>query len=212
MRIGIVSDIHGNLAALDRAIERMGSVDELLCAGDAFYQFRFSNEVVARLKEVGAHYVLGNHEDILLSPDGARAQQAPTVDRELLEWTRAQPHYLRTTVDGQRLLMFHATPWEPNRDYVYPDSAAFQRLAREDADVIIYGHTHRQTVSRIVARGASRGGSALVINPGSLGEPRDPNNDFQVSYAVLDTQTGRVQIDNFPDPTRHIAKHSGEHV
>ena len=70
--------------------------------------------------------------------------------------------------------------------------------------MIIYGHTHQQTVSRV--------GSALVINPGSLGEPRDPNNDFQVSYAVLDTKTGRVQIDNFPDPTRHIAKHSGEHV
>lgn len=204
MRLGILSDIHGNLAALDCALARMGAVDEILCAGDAFYQFRFSNEVVARLKEIGARYVLGNHEDILLSAAGERAQQAPTVNRELLEWTRAQPHQLRTTVDGKRLLMFHATPWEPNREYVYAGSPAFQRLAREEADLIIYGHTHHQTVSRV--------GSALVINPGSLGEPRDPNNDFQVSYAVLDTNTGLVQIDNFPDPTRHIAKHSGEHV
>ena len=208
MRLGILSDIHGNLAALDGALARMGVVDEILCAGDAFYQFRFSNEVVARLKEIGARYVLGNHEDTLLSAAGERAQQAPTVNRDLLEWTRAQPHQLRTTVDGKRLLMFHATPWEPNREYVYASSPAFQRLARQEADLIIYGHTHLQTVSHVV----SRSGSALVINPGSLGEPRDPNNDFQVSYAVLDTNTGLVQIDNFPDPTRHIAKHSGEHV
>lgn len=208
MRLGIVSDIHGNIEAFDHALDRMGAVDELLCAGDAFYQFRFSNDVVGRLKEIGARYVLGNHEDILLSAAGERAQQASTVDRALLEWTRTQPHQFRTTVDGKRLLMFHATPWEPNRDYVYPNSAAFQRLASEDADVIIYGHTHHQTVSHVV----SRSGSALVINPGSLGEPRDPNNDFQVSYAALDTKTGLVHIDNFPDPTRQIAKHSGEHV
>ncbi len=204
MRLGIVSDIHGNLTALDRALDRMGPVDELLCAGDAFYQFRFSNEVVARLKEIDARYVLGNHEDILLSAAGQRAQEADGVDRELLQWVRAQPHYLRVQVDGKRLLMFHATPWAPNRDYLYASSPDFQRLAREDADLIIYGHTHHQTVRRL--------GSALVINPGSVGEPRDPNNDFQVSYAVLDTETDLVHIDNFPDPTRHIAKHSGEQV
>jgi putative phosphoesterase len=202
VRLGIVSDIHGNLEALDRAIERMGPVDELLCAGDAFYQFRFSNEVVARLKGIGARYVLGNHEDILLSAAGQRAQEAAEVNRELLEWARAQPHQIRTTIHGKRLLMFHATPWSPNRDYLYASSPEFQRLAREDADVIIYGHTHHQTVSRL--------GSALVINPGSVGEPRDPNNDFQVSYAVFDTETDLVRIDDFPDPTRNIAKHSGE--
>jgi len=49
MRLGIVSDVHGNIEALDIAIEQMGAVDELLCAGDACYQFRFSNEVCGRL-------------------------------------------------------------------------------------------------------------------------------------------------------------------
>ena len=54
MRIGIVSDIHCNHEALRVALERMGDVDELLCAGDSVYQFRFSNEVMALLRERGA--------------------------------------------------------------------------------------------------------------------------------------------------------------
>ncbi|MEE9276972.1 MAG: metallophosphoesterase family protein, partial [Dehalococcoidia bacterium] len=122
MRLGILSDIHCNLPALDQALQRMGPVDELLCAGDACYQFRFSNAVAARLKEIGARYVLGNHEDILLSPAGIRAQESPQVDRDLLEWTRAQPHHYRTQVNGKKLLLFHSTPWEPYRDYLYPSS------------------------------------------------------------------------------------------
>ena len=76
MRLGIVSDIHDNLQALDQAIAEMGKVDELICAGDACYQFRFSNGVAQRLRECGARYVLGNHEDILLSPAGIRAQES----------------------------------------------------------------------------------------------------------------------------------------
>ena len=50
MRIGIVSDLHGNINGLDLALERMGDVDEVCRPGDAFNQDRFSNEVVARLR------------------------------------------------------------------------------------------------------------------------------------------------------------------
>ncbi len=60
MRIGIVSDIHGNINGLDTALERMGSVDQVWCAGDAFDQYRFSNEVVGRLREIRARYILGS--------------------------------------------------------------------------------------------------------------------------------------------------------
>src|SRR3990172_5995152 len=51
MRLGIISDVHCNHEALRIALERMGPVDELLCAGDAVYQFRFSNEVMRILRE-----------------------------------------------------------------------------------------------------------------------------------------------------------------
>ena len=185
MRLGIVSDIHCNAAALDRAIEQMGDVDELLCAGDACYQYRFSNDVARRLRELGGRYVLGNHEEILLGEEGARAQAAPSVERELLEWTREQPQIIRADVGGKQLLMFHATPWAPYRDYLFPHDPALERLAEEEADFIIYGHTHAPLVRRI--------GRALIVNPGSAGEFR--GSERTLTYAVLDTADDSATIE-----------------
>ena len=185
MRLGIVSDIHCNAAALDRAIAQMGDVDELLCAGDACYQYRFSNEVAQRLRQAGARYVLGNHEEILLGEEGARAQASPSVDRELLEWSRGQPQLIRTDIGPKKLLMFHATPWAPYRDYLFPHDPALERLAEEEADFIIYGHTHAPLVRRI--------GRALVVNPGSAGEFRGAERTL--TYAVLDTAADSATIE-----------------
>ena len=185
MRLGIVSDIHCNAAALDRAIEQMGDVDELLCAGDACYQYRFSNDVARRLRELGGRYVLGNHEEILLGEEGARAQAAPSVERELLEWTREQPQIIRADIGGKQLLMFHATPWAPYRDYLFPHDPALERLAEEEADFIIYGHTHAPLVRRI--------GRALIVNPGSAGEFR--GSERTLTYAVLDTADDSATIE-----------------
>ena len=185
MRLGIVSDIHCNAAALDRAIEQMGDVDELLCAGDACYQYRFSNDVARRLREIGGRYVLGNHEEILLSEEGARAQASPSVERDLLEWTRERPQIIRAEIGAKKLLMFHATPWAPYRDYLFPHDPALERLAEEEADFIIYGHTHAPLVRRI--------GRALIVNPGSAGEFR--GSERTLTYAVLDTAADSATIE-----------------
>ena len=64
MKLGIVSDLHCNFDGLNRALDIMGQIDELLCLGDSIYEYRFSNEVVALLKERGAHVIQGNHEEV----------------------------------------------------------------------------------------------------------------------------------------------------
>lgn len=191
MRIGIVSDIHGNLEALDHALSLMGDVDEVLCTGDASDQARFSDPVMARLREIGAHFVQGNHEEALLRGFRPFPLQG---DADLLEWTRAQPKVLSTVIHGKRLLAFHATPWWPHADYLFADTPDFARLADEDADIIIYGHTHYQHVGSV--------GGALVVNPGSAGQPRDPRNMRQDSFAILDVATGDAEVFDFPDPVR----------
>src|SRR5581483_9016683 len=91
MRIGIVSDIHCNVAGLRTALDLMGNVHEVICVGDSIFQFRFSNEVAALLREAGAHVILGNHEATFFSRDGERARNAATNDRELMDWLGAQP-------------------------------------------------------------------------------------------------------------------------
>ena len=195
MRIGIVADVHCNHEALGVALERMGDVDELLCAGDAVYQFRFSNEVIELLRERGARYILGNHEEVLLGRWGEQARAAPWVRAEALAYMAAQEYRLTTTLPGGKsLLMVHGSPWEPYNEYIYPNSPSLARFSEIDSDYVILGHTHYQMAERV--------GRALVINPGSAGEARDARNGFRLSYAVLDTETDEVRFDDFADPTR----------
>ena len=194
MRIGIVSDIHCNHAALRIALDRMGPVDELLCAGDAVYQFRFSNEVMRILRERQARYILGNHEEVLLGPWGEHARSADWVSARDLDYMAAQPALIETTIAGKSLIMVHGSPFEPHNEYIYPNSPSLSRLGTLDADYVILGHTHYQMAERV--------GRALVINPGSAGEPRDARNAFQLTYAILDTAADEVLFDDFPDPTR----------
>jgi putative phosphoesterase len=186
MRIGIVSDLHGNLRGLDAALAHMGEVGEVWCAGDAFNEYRFSNEVVARLREIGARYVLGNHEEVLLGPGGVRARERADVDARLLAWVGAQPRFIEDRFGALRILMFHSTPWAPYGDYLYPHSPELARLADLDADVAIYGHTHAPLAREV--------GGTLVINPGSAGLGQGPGDGRPLSYAVFDTETREVEL------------------
>ena len=201
MRIGIVSDIHCNAAGLEQALMLMGDVDELICAGDAIYQYRFSTDVVRLLRERGARTIQGNHEEIFLGPHGERARASATVDQRELAWLAERPLELRTRVNGRSVHVVHGSPWEPRKEYLYPHSATLGRFQDFDADIVILGHTHYQMAKRV--------GRTLLINPGSAGEPRDARNDFQLSYAVLDSGTEEVTFGNYPDPTRAVAVSSG---
>jgi putative phosphoesterase len=196
MRVGIVADIHCNHEALAIALERMGPVDELLCAGDAVYQFRFSNEVMELLRGHHARYVLGNHEEVLLGRWGERARNAPTVRRENLTYMQSEPFNLDVRLNGRRLYMVHGSPWEPRNEYIYPNSPALTRLGQIGSDFVVLGHTHYNMAERV--------GRSLVINPGSCGEARDHRNGFRLSYAILDTETEEVTLDHFEDPTRAL--------
>jgi putative phosphoesterase len=192
VHIGIVSDIHCNAAGLRRAIELMGDVDELICLGDSIWEYRFSNEVVALLKEHAAHTILGNHEEGFLGPLGERARAREDIDTSLLDWLAARPHRIELDRGGKRLLLVHSTQWEPRGAYIHPGDALLARFAEAEADIVFYGHTHRQVVKRF--------GGMLVVNPGSAGDARDHHNGRQLSCAVLDTASEEVRIIDYPDP------------
>jgi putative phosphoesterase len=191
MRLGIISDVHGNAASLERALELMPAVDEVLCAGDLVSGFRFSNEVVARLREIGARVVLGNHDLDVLGPHGERVRASAATDPLLLRWLGEQPERLDTQIDGRRLTMFHAVP-APPYGYVYAETPRMQEWGDLGADFVVYGHTHYALAHRVQG--------TVVVNPGSAGQPRDPRNGFRSTFAVLDTQSGEVVIHTYDDP------------
>ena len=191
MRVGIVSDIHCNTAGLLAGLRLMGDVDELICLGDSIWEYRFSNEVAAILRERGAHTILGNHEEGFFGPQGMRARQRPGSDPALMDWLAGRPHRVELTLAGKRLLLVHSTPWEPRGAYIHPNSTLLDRFAEADADFVLYGHTHQQVVHRV--------GGVTVINPGSAGDARDSRNGRLLSCAVLDPASGEVEIINYPD-------------
>jgi len=118
LKLGIVSDLHCNIDGLDRALETMGPIDALLCLGDSIYEYRFSNAVVGRLRELDALTILGNHEEVFLGTAGVRARSRPDIDLPLLDWLTERPHRHDLRIDGKRILMVHSTPWEPRGAYV----------------------------------------------------------------------------------------------
>lgn len=192
MRIGVISDIHSNLDALDAALSGMdGSVAEIWCAGDVVLQYRFSNEVTARLRAAGAVAIQGNHDMMLVSPAGADARR--NADADAVAWLASLPLRHEATIDGCRLLMVHGSPWEPHGDYVRPHDQRWHRADDLGADIVITGHTHEPMVERF--------GNTLVVNPGSVGEPRQ-RDDRAPTYAIVDTVARSAAIHRLPMPQR----------
>ncbi len=192
MKIGVVSDIHCNAAGLDEALRQLGDIDELICLGDSIWEYRFSNEVVQILREREAHVILGNHEEVFLGPNGARARAREGINLELLEWLAERPHRIELERAGRKLLLVHSTPWEPRGAYIHPESGDLARSGEADADFVLYGHTHQQVVRRF--------GRVMVVNPGSAGDGRDSRNGRKLSCALIDLAADDVEIIDFPDP------------
>ena len=186
MRIGAISDIHSNVEALDAALAALvGEVDEIWCAGDIVLQYRFSNEATKRLRDVGAVAVQGNHDMVLVSAAGADARRRADVDDDAVRWLADLPLRHEVTVDGCRVLMVHGSPWAPHGDYVRAHDDRWHLVDELGADIVITGHTHEPMVATF--------GTTLVVNPGSVGEPRQ-RDDRRGTYAIVDTATREATI------------------
>jgi len=138
MLVGIMSDVHCNAVAMKHALDEMGdSVDQILLAGDAVLQYRFSNEVIEAIRDNEITYVAGNHELTLLGPHGERARSAAEVRARNVDFMAAAPKRAEIQYAGKRLLMVHASPFAPFSDYLYAGSPHLARCAELDADFLV---------------------------------------------------------------------------
>jgi putative phosphoesterase len=186
MKIGIISDIHASPRALRRVLEDMPSVDEVLCAGDVISDYRFCAETVDILQRAQVQCIQGNHETGFFggrNPDYLHKCQREFAP-ELLDFLASAPMSLAFEAAGEKVLMVHASPWEPFDEYIYPHSPALARFAQLPYDFVIFGHTHVPMVHRAA--------TVTVINPGSCSQPRD--QDQRGSYAILDLERRVVEL------------------
>jgi putative phosphoesterase len=197
MRIGLISDVHANLVALEAVLDDMPPVDEVLCAGDVVGYNPWPAECVDRVREVASVTVRGNHDRTVEEPGRYRANRMAHAGLRLardrcsddqLAWLRDLPE--RATRLDDRLLVVHSHPDPASRGtYVYPEAFPRMRPHLDDRDVLVLGHTHVQHAATVDGR--------LIVNPGSVGQPRDrdPDAAYAVLDAVVDGGDGEAGID-----------------
>jgi putative phosphoesterase len=181
MKFGVISDIHGNLPALEAVCEAMPDVDRLLCAGDVVGYNPWPTACIDRVRELGAVTVRGNHDRAVAFDGGRRfnAMAKAGVDytrdqlgAEDMEWLRSLP--TEQYVANGAIHIVHGHPEDPDR-YTYGSEFSASMLG-EGVAVVVLGHTHVQE-HRTFEEG-------IVLNPGSVGQPRD--GDPKAAFAVLE--------------------------
>lgn len=192
MRIALISDIHANLTGLDAVLAEMPPVDRIVCCGDLVEYYDQPNEVCARIRDLGISCIRGNHDayviGALVPSEAHRAAfrtdwTRETLDPAHLAWLETLDTGMRIEADGRRLRVRHANPWD-EETYLYPDSDdRFARIELGSGDLLAVGHTHRPLRVAI--------GEGWLVNPGSIGQPRDW--DPRASYAIIDMETGAVE-------------------
>lgn len=185
-RVALISDVHGNLPALEALETVLDSADEVLCGGDLIGYYPFPNEAVEAARERGWRCVRGNHENALtagVSGFNRKAAEAlrwtaGDLDAENRDWLTGLPAEQRLSVDGDEVAVTHGAPGDIHR-YVRPDVTDFEvrgMLERVSADVLVLGHTHVPMLREV--------DEGILVNPGSVGQPRD--GDPGASAAVLE--------------------------
>jgi putative phosphoesterase len=191
-KLGLVSDIHCNVAGLRAALDVLADCDDVVCAGDLMFQYRFSNELAALLEAAGVRCIVGNHDKSILHLPNHPLRASPAIDPSRLAWLASLPEQLTIQCAGVRIRVAHGAPWDPpgaiEATYVYPqDRPRLERMRDVDADVVVLGHTHVPMAEWL--------GERLVVNPGSCGVPSGAQRGL--ACASLDLDTLRVELHSF---------------
>jgi predicted phosphodiesterase len=208
MHILVVSDVHANLRALDAVLEAAGPVDATWQLGDVVGYGPDPDAVVARLREIGALGVRGNHDSAALG--GPEIELFNVDARRAVEWTRdviapdtrAWLSALPLRWQSGQHAMVHGSFRDPTWEYITTTAVARANLARLDAPYGLFGHTHLPALHReedgTIESATPRDRQTIalddrptLLNPGSVGQPRD--GDPRAAFLTLDTDRAEAR-------------------
>ena len=214
MLLGIISDIHANLPALESVLQKLEelNVDTVVCLGDTVGYGAHPDECVAIIKERCAVVLRGNHDSGLIGETpltdfnqyGLKAIRwsQNTVSEETLTFVRSLPF----TAEKDGVTLAHASPDSPEAwHYVLTLRAAKSAFHSFSTRLCFIGHTH---VPVVIGEDSSvnryQEDGRFLINVGSVGQPRDGNPDS--AFGLFDTETGAYQLIRVPYDIERAAR------
>ncbi len=198
VRVGVISDIHSNLQALLEVTKRLEEekVELTLCVGDIVGYGADPNRCCDLIVNSAHKAVIGNHDIAALTKDAdgmnpyAAAAALWTADH-LEKRSRSFLKSLKVSgeveIGGIRVGLHHGSLASIS-EYLYDEYVNEDMLLKTGTDVLVFGHTHVPYVQRF--------GRGLIVNPGSVGQPRD--REPKASCAILETYPLSCRIERVP--------------
>jgi diadenosine tetraphosphatase ApaH/serine/threonine PP2A family protein phosphatase len=209
VRVAIVSDIHGNLHALEAVLEAIDrdAPDAIWCLGDLVGYGPRPNRCCAVVAERADFCLIGNHDLAVLGrlgleefqPDAALSARWTAAALE--DEPRAYLESLDPSGECEGVGLFHASPRNPIWEYVLSPDVAAASMAVATQDVVLVGHSHvalhyRHSEGELLLAGddaqVDLSGDRRLLNPGSVGQPRD--TDPRAAWMLLDLESRRASF------------------
>jgi putative phosphoesterase len=199
MRILVLSDIHGNRQALEAIREEF---DVCLFLGDLVDYCLEPGPCIEWVRKNARYAIRGNHDHgaaqrvYLQGVNGfrylsgvTRPHSIATLNESDRKYLAGLPTSLHFTLDGKRFFLVHGTPRDPLDEFAPADVEFWKRrLEQIEADYVCVGHTHTQFVLQV--------GKTTVLNPGSVGLPRD--GDPRAAYAIINSDGPELKRVAYP--------------
>lgn len=192
MLIGLIADVHSNVVALKAVLTALDGigVEKILHVGDIIGYNPYPNEAVELFIKYGIISILGNHDRALIeneysgfNPYAAAALEwtKNVISQENIQYISRLNDIASFEIIGRKIVIVHGSPRDFD-EYVYPEDVVPGFIS--DADILVLGHTHVQFMKEYP--------EGIIVNPGSVGQPRDGNPD--AAFAILDTDSGKVKL------------------
>jgi putative phosphoesterase len=205
MKIGVISDIHGNYDALAEVLKeaKKNGVEHLLVLGDIVGYYYHPDKILDALSQWSCDIIKGNHEHILEDLIENPSKKAPIrlkygsghqdaiekLSSKQLDLLRDLPETKSVQFGEVSLLMSHGSPWS-NDFYIYPDCEKDIALKCDSVthDFVLIGHSHYAF--------AIKNANSILINPGSVGQSRQIGG--QASWCIINIENGCFQMQSTP--------------
>lgn len=204
MQIAFISDLHGNVDALKAVFKEINrlKIKKIFCLGDILNYYYHPDKCIDMLTKHNVSCIKGNHEKIFLNTiknnkkkkfysnlygNSIFINHKKLLDKHII-FLKKLKSQIKITINKKKFLLAHGSPWKSNF-YFYPNTKRkwFNKIAKYKYEYIILGHTHVPMKIKINEH-------MTILNPGSIGQPRDKNYD--ASWLLLNTVGMEFKIMN----------------